>query len=100
MARRFVIGIGGIQEIVGERIKGYLDSHGSWWHWINNFWLFVTDEEDITTESLRDYLSGLASDVRTIVFEFDQEIAWSGAGPREPGNDMFEWVHQTWSAED
>jgi hypothetical protein len=94
-----VIGIGGIEETVGERIKGYLESHGSWWHWINNFWLFVTDEEEISVDSLCDYLSGLGRDVRTIVFEFDEEIAWAGSGPRKRGNNMFEWVHETWNAD-
>ena len=99
MARRFIIGIGGIEEIVGERIKGYLDSHGSWWHWINNFWLFVTDEEDISVESLRDYLADLGKDVRTVVFEFNQEIAWAGAGPHGKKENMFKWIHETWNAE-
>jgi hypothetical protein len=98
MTRRFVIGIGGIDEAQGERIKGYLDSHGGWWHGIDNFWLFVTEEDDISVESLRDYLGALSKDVRTIVFEFDEEVAWAGTAPRREAKRLFRWLHDMWNS--
>ena len=99
MTRRFVLGIEGLDEAENDRLRGYLESRGRWWNWISNFWLFVTDDAGVTTEGLRDYIRNLNDLARSIVLEFDEDISWAGKGPHKDGQDMFRWLHRSWSQE-
>jgi hypothetical protein len=97
MTRRFVIGVEGLGDAENARLKGYLDSWGSWWHWIPNFWLLVTDDPGVSAEALRDYITSLNKEVRSIVFEFEEDITWAGKGPTAEGKNMFNWLRRNWN---
>jgi hypothetical protein len=99
MTRRFVIGVEGLDESENDRLRGHLESRGRWWHWITNFWLFVTDDPALTAGQLRDYIKNLNNSARSIVLEFEDDITWAGKGPHWEDKDMFSWLHRIWSQE-
>jgi hypothetical protein len=102
MKRRFVIGVEGLDQDDNKELARLLGrGNRSWWHWIENFWLFVTDESDpITASEIRDFIKGLNRKARVLVFEFERHLAWSGKGPKTPDKDMYVWLRKDWSPED
>jgi hypothetical protein len=96
MTRRFVIGLADLPEEDRNQVRDYLGRYGLWWNWIKNMFLFVTEDQAISAETIRDRMASLGID-RIIVFEFPEEITWAGHGPAEPeGRNMFKWLHKTW----
>ena len=95
--RRFVIATAGLDARSELAFAQFLNSKGgSWWHWIENFWLFVTENETITAEAIRDWLiNKTGNDQRSVVIEFTDYKTWAGARP-EKEVDAFEWMHRVW----
>lgn len=100
MMRRFVIGVSGLSKDKSTAFKDTLNEYGGWWHWIGNFWLLVTDDEDLDVEVLRDRLSSLEAE-RAVVFEFPEDISWATlGGVNKDGKHMADWLKNTWADDD
>jgi hypothetical protein len=99
MRRRFVIAVDDLDKEQRRQVTDIFRGKGAWWHWIDNFWLFKTTDPAITTETLRDELHDISPDSNLIVFEFPEDITWSGHGPAGNQKNMFKWLHDTWDKE-
>ena len=99
MKRRFVVAIGGETQQDVDKIVNYArEKNCAWHHWINNFWLFTSSDESITTLTIRDDLNRLLNAQRLIVLQVEA-VTWSTLGPNskeEGGKNMSRWIRQTW----
>src|SRR5688572_11392956 len=99
MRRRFVIGATELTSEDEVQLANYLQSKtgGSFWHWIDNLWLFTTDDTEVTASSINRFLNKTKTrGYRAIVFEFPPQISGSGYGPNKGDRDMFAWIKNTW----
>jgi len=97
MKRRFVIGVDGLTASKSKSFREYLGSLGGWWHWIENFWLLITENEDVAVDKIRDQAKALGAN-RVVVFEFPEEVDWTTSGPRNSkGRPMGDWLKTTWA---
>jgi hypothetical protein len=98
MSRRFVIGVEGLTASEEKKFREYIREHGPWWHWIDNLWLVVTDDVSITAAQISEKLDEIAKGKRRLIFEFPEDIDWSGSGkPNSSGKNMFEWLEKWWA---
>ncbi len=98
MTRRFVIGIEGLAREEERQFRDYLRDQGSWWHWIDNLWLFVTEDETINVRSIRDQAKEINNDIRCLVLEIPGDIDWAGSGKKNAkGKSMYDWLKTTWA---
>src|ERR1700726_4630482 len=98
MTRRFVVGVDGLTDDSDTKFREFLKSCGAgYWHWIPNFWLITTDDEDVSAEKISDKLNDLKAK-RNLVLEIPEDISWYGWGaPNAKGKSMYEWLMTTWA---
>ena len=79
-------------------IKGD-DIAGGYWHWLNNSWLMVTQNVNMTSEIIRDKLREIYPGVHNLVLELreDGTDTWNGFGPSGEDKNMFKWIHANWT---
>jgi hypothetical protein len=100
MKRRFVVGITGLSSDDQTKFVEFLRKEGmGWWHWIDEVWLITSRSESVSAEQIRDYLHGLKTGTRCVVFEIDEDKSWAGFGPNKAPQDMFAWLKTTWKQE-
>src|SRR6202521_573468 len=101
MRRRFVIGVGELDQDQERRFREYLAKLGPWWHWIGNIWLLTTTKDGTTAADLRDKLSELNASARVIVFEFPEDLDWATTGTKNAhGRGIEEWILSPWGDRD
>jgi hypothetical protein len=97
MKRRFVIGIDAFDEDQESTFRAYIASKGSWWHWINNFWLMTTNDDDVTAAEIRNEILRLKPNARTVVFEFPEDVTWAASGSKNAsGKKLADWLKDQW----
>src|SRR5688572_27197212 len=95
--RRFVIAASGQTADQQKAFREYLSLYGGWWHWIENFWLFVTDDLTLTCEAIRNQARDLGA-TQVVVFEFTEERDWAASGRKHPsGISQWDWLETTWA---
>lgn len=96
MKKRFMLATEDVSKFEEELIVNYCKQNQfGWWHWLSNFWLLYTDDESMTTETLRDQINELFVEKKNMmVMEVASSEAenWAGFGKRE----MFEWLQSSW----
>ena len=68
----------------------------AWWHWIDNAWLILDKNDQLTCRSLRNIVTATAPGVNTLVLQITP-TTWSGFGPSNPQSNMFTWLSDTWN---
>lgn len=68
-----------------------------YWHWLSGAWLLVDAKGTLQAESIRNVLNGFYPKIHKLVLEFEGETSWSGFGPLNESNDMFDWLRKVWS---
>lgn len=97
--RRFVIAAQGLTADHEAALRDYLKTKGAWWHWIANLWLLATNDENVSAGEIRDEIKAIAgaSNIRTLVFEFPEDIDWASSGAKNAdGRRMSDWLAETW----
>jgi hypothetical protein len=101
MAKRFIVCLDGSNAEQHELFKKYIDEHKlGWWHWLNNIWLISDSSNKLDSEIIRDKVTEIYSNINSLVIELkgsSENDTWSGFGPQGEKNNMFEWLHNTWS---
>lgn len=101
MRRRFVIGIDDLNAEQERIFRQYIQTKGDWWHWIGDLWLLTTMDEGISTKEIRDFILRTKPGVRTVVFEFPEDINWSASSSTNAeGNKLADWLRQKWGKGD
>lgn len=96
MKKRFIIVIDSLDKDLNDKIKTYVDDNKfAWWHWIDNLWLIVTHDEDITALSIRNDLDAITKNHKVVFQSYDD--TWAGYGPSGEKKNMFNWLKDTWS---
>jgi hypothetical protein len=96
MTKRFVVGVDGLSAEEEGALRAFFASEGNWWHWINNFWLFIAPDE-MMAATIRDAVAEIKSSARVLVLRVDDTTAWAGRGPTKPGGKaMFDWIRNNW----
>jgi hypothetical protein len=97
--RRFVIAADGLSREKEAAFAAFLGARGGWWHWISNFWLFVTSDSALTVDQIRVQLGHLDA-TRMIVMEVPPDFTWTTQGtPRADGKQMGDWLLTVWDAD-
>jgi hypothetical protein len=102
MNRRFVIAVEGLTSDEQDEFRQFLAAHGSWRHWVDNFWLLsiTSGDEIISVGLIRDRIKEINYDTRAIVFEFPEDISWATLGKMNAkGRRMADWLKSTWAKE-
>lgn len=99
MKRRFVIGVDKFTAEQHTRFKDSIDGDSIyWWHWIDGMWLITTDDEDITTSTIRDKIKEINASASAVVFEFPEDITWSALGIKNAeGKQLSDWLRGVWA---
>jgi hypothetical protein len=102
MSRRFVIGVEGLTVEQENEFRAYIRQFGPRWHWIGNLWLLVTEDTvEITAKQIQQKIGEISRGARRIVFEFKEDITWSGSGrANASGKNMFEWIRTAWGPDE
>jgi hypothetical protein len=98
MKRRFVVCI---NEANAEHDKNFIqflnENKLGYWHWLNNTWLIVDENDSFNANSIRDKVKVLFNNEHNLVIEInDQGDTWSGFGPNGEGKNMFSWIKRNW----
>ena len=101
MRRRFVIAAEGLTPESEAKLREYFGKLGAWWHWIANFWLLTTTDEEVTAAKIADHIKSLKTgDLRVLVFEFPEDIDWASSGKKNAkGAAQADWLKNSWSKE-
>jgi hypothetical protein len=94
-SRRFIV-LADVRSPEQEQaVTGALKKLGTWWHWIPNSWLVVT-EEGTSAKDIRDELGKLQGIGVRIVLDYDNNT-WAAGGSTVAGpQDVFEWIKKSW----
>jgi hypothetical protein len=63
-----------------------------WWHWISNFWILTCPYDQVSLESIRDYIMSLAPGLSFAVLEVSP-IGWSCYSDPK----WAEWLQENWA---
>jgi hypothetical protein len=101
MRRRFVIGVDPLNVGQELRFREYIKKQGgSWWHWVGNFWLITTKDNDLSAEQIRDKILEINPTARVVVFEFPEDITWAAsASTNARGAMITDWLKDPWGKE-
>jgi hypothetical protein len=100
MKRRFVIGADSLDAEREGKLRDYLQKKGDWWHWIGDMWLLTTNDQEITVADINNHIVNLKPDIRTVVFEFPEDITWATSGVRnKEGSRISDWLEGPWAKE-
>lgn len=101
MSKKYVAAVTGLIAAEEKEFIAFLRRNGAnWWHWIDNFWLIIDDNNNLTTESIRDHLMSISSAKRAIVMNLEaetEEAGWAGFAASKDREKMFKWVHGNWN---
>jgi hypothetical protein len=98
--KRFVVAVEGLSESQHAELGVFIGKNNlSWWHWIENFWLLVDLDDELTAAEIRDALNMIAPGNRKFVIEIVGNDHWAGYGPNKGDRNMFTWIHETWDDE-
>lgn len=103
MKRRFVIGIDGETSQDVSSILNYIDELDcAWWHWIDNFWLLTTRDNDLKVSAIRDKIKKICGKKNVVVLEVNN-ITWATFGPQSDDSSsksksFSKWIRDTWSS--
>ena len=99
MRNRYIIAISSLTTEEEKIINDLIDSYdGSWWHWIENIWLFATENDNFSTKNIReDIIEKLGDSVKILVIGIDPTgDGWAGLGPSDKQKNMFNWLQENW----
>jgi|SRR5215469_11470284 len=99
MKRHFVIGAHGLTAPQEDAFRKLLSSKGIWWHWINNFWLFTTNDTSMKVDNIVDSIEKINPNAHCLIIEFPRDHTWAGRGPlneNNPDENMFLWLKDYW----
>jgi hypothetical protein len=99
--RRFVVGVDDLEDAADREFREFLrEFRAGFWHWIPNFWLITTSDEDISAQKISYKLKELGAKKRNLVLEIPEDEDWAGWGQNNAkGRSMFEWIETTWADE-
>ena len=95
---KFIIAVeGGTSEQLNA-ITAYLNTKGSYWHWMSHLWLFIPTDQDMSADAIRDDMTKfLTGDVTRMVFHVGvphtgDEFTWAGWGDVKSA----QWLEKYW----
>jgi hypothetical protein len=96
--KRFMVAT---DDLTSEQSLKFIDflkeSETGWWHYLKNFWLLDTDDEDLTADLIRDKLvDEIAPKTNCLVIEVTGDTYWAGFGPSGDKRNMFKWFEGHW----
>lgn len=97
MRKKFIVSIHGLTEEQENKFVEFCTQLGmGWWHYIDNFWLLVTYGGKISALEIRKKLDTISGNKRCLVIEVTGNMKYAGRGPKEEGNNMFDWLNSEW----
>jgi hypothetical protein len=98
MRRRFVVAIDALTKPQQTRISQYVSEAGcGWWHWIENFWLLTTKQDNCNYEAFEDMLHEMSPNGRWVALERPEDITWRAGNATNPkGRKISDWLHSPW----
>lgn len=80
-----------------KTFRASLSESVAWWHWLPNFWLLRSRDDDLDAKGIRDTLRRTAGEIRCMVLEVDP-ITWAAMTKKNAkGKSMTEWLGKHWS---
>jgi hypothetical protein len=98
MSRYFAIGIENADEDQKNALRAWFEDEdegeGTWWNWIPGFWMFVTKDDEMAANEIRDKVREITKS-NVIVLQVTP-VTWSGYGPNAEKRNMFTWIRENW----
>jgi hypothetical protein len=93
--RKFVVGCAGLDNDREKEFIYYIGQNNLlWWHWIDNFWMLVDNEDQVSAVDIRDKLKEIAPGQDIMILQIPGEAyGWAGYGPTKKFGD---WMRATW----
>ena len=89
---KFIIAIDDLTQDEKTELQVFVEGSGmGWWHWIGNFWMISTSDNDMTIAIIRNNIRKITNKM-FIVIKVDNAESWSGYGESE----KFEWLQKNW----
>ena len=95
MKVQFVVAVDNPSNEDSGKISNLFRDKYGWWHWINGIWLVCDSSGSLTAAKIRDDIHVALPTARTLVIQVSP-IFWTGYGPNDPKNSMFEWIRKNW----
>jgi len=95
--KRFIVALDSYTPEQDKAFKEYIVSNNlGWWHWLSNFWMLVSLDEQMTAVRIRDAMQQIYPGVHNVGIELrsDSTDTWAGVGPT--GKNIFDWVRRNW----
>lgn len=101
MKKQFVICVGAKATVAQDQafVQYLKGAQLRYWHWIKGVWLVVDPDGRFSAAGFRNKLKECYPTVRTLVLEEQPSDGntWAGFGPNVEGNNMFQWIKDSWN---